>query len=85
MKATVMHGAGAVRVGQVPDLKPEVPADAIIRLSATGICGSDLWPCRGIEPVQRPAPRGHEYLGIVGHVGSTVGTRAKEMHVCVEL
>jgi threonine dehydrogenase-like Zn-dependent dehydrogenase len=84
MRATVMFGAGDVRVRQVPDPKIEAPTDAIIRLSATCICGSDLWPYRGIEPVQGTAPRGHEYVGIVGQVGSAVGTRAKEMYVCVE-
>jgi threonine dehydrogenase-like Zn-dependent dehydrogenase len=41
------------------------PADAILRLSATCVCGSDLWPYRGIEPVQGPSPMGHEYVGIV--------------------
>ncbi len=56
------------------------PVDAILRVTSAGVCGSDLWPYRGVEPVQGPAPRDHEYLGIVGQVG----TRAKEMRVCVE-
>jgi threonine dehydrogenase-like Zn-dependent dehydrogenase len=48
------------------------PTDAIIRLSATCVCGSDLWPYRGIEAVDGPAPMGHEYVGIVEEVGSDV-------------
>src|SRR5581483_8147743 len=48
------------------------PTDAIIRLPATCICGSDLWPYRGIDPVTQPTPMGHEYVGIVEAVGSAV-------------
>ena len=50
------------------------PTDAILRLSASCVCGSDLWPYRGIEPVQGPSPMGHEYVGIVQAVGSQVST-----------
>ncbi|HKS73368.1 MAG TPA: zinc-dependent alcohol dehydrogenase family protein, partial [Terriglobales bacterium] len=46
--------------------------DAIIRLSATCICGSDLWPYRGIQPIAQPTPMGHEYCGIVEEVGREV-------------
>jgi threonine dehydrogenase-like Zn-dependent dehydrogenase len=52
------------------------PTDAIIRLSATCVCGSDLWPYRGIAPVDGPSPMGHEYVGIVQEVGSQVATIA---------
>ena len=45
------------------------PTDAIIRLAATCVCGSDLWPYRGIDPVDEPTPMGHEYVGIVEEVG----------------
>ncbi len=48
------------------------PTDAIIRISATCVCGSDLWPYRGINPVTQPTPMGHEYCGIVEEVGSAV-------------
>src|SRR5438132_2027092 len=48
------------------------PTDAVIRLSATCICGSDLWPYRGINPVPQPTPMGHEYCGIVEEVGHAV-------------
>jgi threonine dehydrogenase-like Zn-dependent dehydrogenase len=50
------------------------PSDAIIRLSATCVCGSDLWPYRGIEALDGPSPTGHEYAGIVEQVGSQVST-----------
>jgi threonine dehydrogenase-like Zn-dependent dehydrogenase len=48
------------------------PTDAIIRMSATCVCGSDQWPYRGANPVTRPTPMGHEYCGIVEDVGSAV-------------
>jgi threonine dehydrogenase-like Zn-dependent dehydrogenase len=48
------------------------PTDAVIRLSATCVCGSDLWPYRGIEAVEGPSPMGHEYAGVVQEVGSEV-------------
>src|SRR6185503_12754740 len=50
------------------------PTDAIIRLAATCICGSDLWPYRGIEALDGPRPMGHEYAGVVEEVGSAVTT-----------
>ena len=50
------------------------PTDAIIRLSATCICGSDLWPYRGVDEVDGPSPMGHEYAGIVEEVGAEVTT-----------
>ena len=67
-----MYGPGDVRVDERP--KPEVvkPTDAIVRLSASCICGSDLWPYRGIESFDGPMPMGHEYVGIVEDVGSDV-------------
>lgn len=68
MKGTVLHGPGDVRV----ESRDEKPTDAIIRLAATCICGSDLWPYSGIEPVKRPLLMGHEYVGIVEEVGSAV-------------
>jgi threonine dehydrogenase-like Zn-dependent dehydrogenase len=48
------------------------PTDAIMRLSATCVCGSDLWPYRGIDAPTQPTPMGHEYCGIVEEVGSAV-------------
>jgi threonine dehydrogenase-like Zn-dependent dehydrogenase len=74
MRGAVLHAPGDIRVEQRPDPIIEKPSDAIIRLTATCVCGSDLWPYRGIEAVNGPAPMGHEYVGIVEEVGSDVRT-----------
>src|SRR5438874_12478616 len=74
MRGAVIYGPRDVRLEVRDDPKIVEPTDAIIRLSATCVCGSDLWPYRGIEAVQGPAPMGHEYVGIVEEVGSAVGT-----------
>jgi threonine dehydrogenase-like Zn-dependent dehydrogenase len=72
MRGVVMHAPGDVRVEDREDPRIVVPTDAIIRLSATCVCGSDLWPYRGIETVNGPSPMGHEYVGTVQEVGSEV-------------
>jgi threonine dehydrogenase-like Zn-dependent dehydrogenase len=72
MRVAVMTAPGEVRVEDRPDPAIVEPTDAIIRLAATCICGSDLWPYRGVEPVDEPRPMGHEYAGIVEEVGSAV-------------
>lgn len=74
MYATVMHGPGDVRYETVEDPKVLRPTDAIIQLSATCICGSDLWPYRGLQPQKGPVHMGHEYCGVVIDVGSEVRT-----------
>src|SRR5437868_7131085 len=74
MRGAVLHAPGDIRVEHRPDPTIVEPTDAIIRLSATCVCGSDLWPYRGIETVDGPAPMGHEYVGIVEAVGSAVTT-----------
>jgi threonine dehydrogenase-like Zn-dependent dehydrogenase len=74
MRGAVLHAPGDIRVEQRPDPTIKAPTDAIIRLAATCVCGSDLWPYRGIEAVDGPAPMGHEYVGIVEEVGSDVST-----------
>jgi threonine dehydrogenase-like Zn-dependent dehydrogenase len=76
MRGAVLHAPGDVRVEDRPDPVIEKPTDAVIKLVATCICGSDLWPYRGIDPVSRPAPMGHEYVGVVEEVGSDVRTLA---------
>ncbi|MER6375588.1 zinc-dependent alcohol dehydrogenase family protein [Streptomyces mirabilis] len=73
MRATVIHAPGDIRVEDAPEPKIVNPTDAIIRTVATCVCGSDLWPYRGLEPVGDPHPMGHEYVGIVEEVGSKVG------------
>ncbi|WP_063726653.1 zinc-dependent alcohol dehydrogenase family protein [Streptomyces sp. RTd22] len=72
MRAAVLHAPGDVRVEEVADPKITAPTDAIIRLSAACVCGSDLWPYRGIDSVDGPVPMGHEYVGVVEEVGSEV-------------
>ena len=74
MRVVVMNAPGDVRVEDYAEPTILKPTDAVIRLSATCICGSDLWPYRGIEPLDGPRPMGHEYCGIVEEVGSAVTT-----------
>jgi threonine dehydrogenase-like Zn-dependent dehydrogenase len=74
MRATVMYGPGDVRVEERDEPRIVEATDAIIRLSATCICGSDLWPYRGLDMPDWPMPMGHEYGGIVEEVGSEVTT-----------
>jgi threonine dehydrogenase-like Zn-dependent dehydrogenase len=71
MRGVVMYSAGDVRVEQREDPKIIEPTDAIVRLAATCICGSDLWPYRGVIAVDRQA-MGHEYVGVVEEVGADV-------------
>jgi threonine dehydrogenase-like Zn-dependent dehydrogenase len=72
MRGVILHAPRDVRVEQREDPKIEQPTDAIIRVTASCVCGSDLWPYRGVEPVAEPAPMGHEYVGIVEEVGPEV-------------
>jgi threonine dehydrogenase-like Zn-dependent dehydrogenase len=72
MRGAILHAPRDVRVEQREDPKIERSTDAIIRLAATSVCGSDLWPYRGIEPVDGPVPMGHEYVGIVEETGRDV-------------
>ncbi|MCB9648216.1 MAG: zinc-dependent alcohol dehydrogenase family protein [Deltaproteobacteria bacterium] len=74
MRATILHRPGDIRFEEREDPKILAPTDAIIRLSATCVCGSDLWPYRGIQEVPGPTPMGHEYCGIVEEVGRDVRT-----------
>src|SRR3954462_4083525 len=71
MRGVVMYGRGDVRVEEREDPKIVEPTDAIIRLTVTCICGSDLWPYRGAEPVEHQV-MGHEYVGVVQEIGSAV-------------
>ena len=72
MRGAVLHGARDIRFEERPDPVIEKPTDAVLRLSATCICGSDLWPYRGVDALRGPTPMGHEYCGIVEEVGSAV-------------
>jgi threonine dehydrogenase-like Zn-dependent dehydrogenase len=73
MRAVIMHAPGDVRVEDREDPVLLEPTDAIIRITAACICGSDLWPYRGAEPVDH-APMGHEYVGVVEQIGAEVRT-----------
>jgi threonine dehydrogenase-like Zn-dependent dehydrogenase len=70
MKGAVLYGPRDIRFVERDDPKIVEPTDAIIRISATCVCGSDLWPYRGIDVSAEPTPMGHEYCGIVEEVGS---------------
>src|SRR5687767_10203451 len=72
MQGTILYGPRDVRFEERPDPTIIEPSDAILRVSAACVCGSDLWPYRGIEPITEPTPMGHEYVGIVDEVGSEV-------------
>jgi threonine dehydrogenase-like Zn-dependent dehydrogenase len=74
MRGAVLHAPGDVRVEERDDPRIFQPTDAIIRMSATCVCGTDLWDYRGTNPVREPRPIGHEYCGIVEEVGSAVAT-----------
>jgi threonine dehydrogenase-like Zn-dependent dehydrogenase len=72
MKGAVLYGPGDLRFEERPVPTIIEPTDAIIRIAMTCICGSDLWPYRGLQPTGEPTPMGHEYCGIVEEVGSAV-------------
>jgi threonine dehydrogenase-like Zn-dependent dehydrogenase len=74
MRGVVLHAPGDIRVEERDDPTIVQPSDAVIRLAATCVCGSDLWPYRGVEQVDGPAPMGHEYVGIVEEIGAEVTT-----------
>ncbi len=82
MRATIYHGPGDVRVEAVPDPRILTPTDAIVQVTHACICGSDLWPYRGIAQSWQPGWRlGHEWMGVVTEVGSEVRTVRPGDHV----
>jgi threonine dehydrogenase-like Zn-dependent dehydrogenase len=72
MKGTVLYGPRDIRFEDRDDPKIEKPTDAVIRMAVTCVCGSDLWPYRGLQPIDGPTAMGHEYCGFVEEVGSAV-------------
>src|SRR6478735_2662186 len=72
MRGVVMYAPRDVRVEERADPTIEQPTDAIIRVTAACICGSDLWPYRGADAVTQPTPMGHEYVGVVEQIGDDV-------------
>jgi len=72
-----MYGAGDVRVESVPDARLVEPTDALVRVTRSAICGSDLWPYKSMEPTETGRRMGHEFIGIVEDVGNDVRTMKK--------
>ncbi|MGC9670493.1 zinc-dependent alcohol dehydrogenase family protein [Planosporangium sp. 12N6] len=72
MRATMIHGPRDIRLEEVPDPVIRYPTDAIVRVVASCVCGSDLWPYRGVRPTGEPHRIGHEFVGVVEEVGSDV-------------
>ena len=72
MRATVLYGPRDIRFEDRETPKIVEPTDAVIRIALTCVCGSDLWPYRGLQPINRPTPMGHEYCGIIEEVGGAV-------------
>jgi threonine dehydrogenase-like Zn-dependent dehydrogenase len=77
MRGAVLHGPRDIRFEEREVPRITRPTDVIVSLSATSVCGSDLWPYRGIQASSEPTPMGHEYCGIVEEVGRAV-TRIKQ-------
>jgi threonine dehydrogenase-like Zn-dependent dehydrogenase len=73
MRATVMYGAGDVRVEDVPDARLVEPTDAVVRVVASCICGSDLWPYGSMDATAHGWRMGHEFVGVIEDLGSEVG------------
>jgi threonine dehydrogenase-like Zn-dependent dehydrogenase len=74
MRATVLYGAGDVRVEDVPEARLTEPTDALVRVTHACICGSDLWPYKTMEQSERGRRMGHEAIGEVEGVGADVRT-----------
>jgi threonine dehydrogenase-like Zn-dependent dehydrogenase len=74
MRATVMYGAGDVRIENVADARLIEPTDALVSVSRAAVCGGDLWPYNQMEPSETGGRMGHEAVGIVEAVGKDVRT-----------
>src|SRR3989442_1437165 len=74
MRAAVLYGAGDVRLENVPDARLIEPTDALVPVGRACICGSDLWPYKLMQPGEHPRRMGHEAIGVVEAVGSSVRT-----------
>src|SRR5256714_2248156 len=72
MRATVMYGAGDVRVENVPDASLKKPTDALLRVTRACICGSDLWPYKNMERTAEGRRMGHEFIGVIEEAGKDV-------------
>ena len=74
MHATVMYGAGDVRIEDVADAQLIEQTDALVRVTRAGICGSDLWPYKSMEPSETGRRMGHEFIGVIEDIGEAVRT-----------
>jgi threonine dehydrogenase-like Zn-dependent dehydrogenase len=82
MRATLIYGAGDVRVQDVPDPAVQEPTDAVVSVLRAAVCGSDLWPYGSMPPAEQGRPMGHEFLGIIEDLGSEVsGLKAGDLVV----
>ena len=83
MKATLMYGAGDVRIENVADPIIQFPTDAIVRTTRTCICGSDLHPYHSMAASEHGTSMGHELIGVVEEIGAEVRTVKKGDFVIV--
>ncbi|MGM0931681.1 MAG: zinc-dependent alcohol dehydrogenase family protein [Actinomycetota bacterium] len=74
MRAAIIHGPGDIRVEERPDPEILAPTDAVVRVTASCVCGSDLWPYRGAREPGDPHPIGHEFIGTVEAIGDQIRT-----------
>lgn len=82
MRATLMYGAGDVRVEDVPDPVLREPTDAVVRVLRSCVCGSDLWPYGSMPAIGHGQRMGHEFLGVVADTGAEVsGLKAGDLVV----
>lgn len=72
MRATVIHGPKDIRLEDVPDPRILLPTDAVVRVVAACVCGSDLWPYRGVVETSEPHRIGHEFVGVIEEIGADV-------------
>jgi threonine dehydrogenase-like Zn-dependent dehydrogenase len=72
MRATIIHGPGDIRVEERDYPSVQLPTDVVVKVTASCVCGSDLWPYRGVRPTRRPSAIGHEFIGVVESTGAQV-------------
>lgn len=72
MRATIIHGPGDIRVEDRDYPAVQLPTDVVVKVTASCVCGSDLWPYRGVKPTRKPAAIGHEFIGVVESTGADV-------------
>ncbi len=76
MRATIIHGPGDIRVEDRDYPTVQLPGDVVVKVTASCVCGSDLWPYRGVKPTRKPTAIGHEFIGVVESIGAGVSTLA---------